>query len=181
MSRDAQLLAILDAGPIGPEALAGLSRQRRQAAEIGIAALIAALDAIEPDPDIEDGADDEPSLGSLGGCAGAGVADQRLWSCGGCGDIEEEDEHGGDLIDEPSLGAPEIHHDQRRWGQGHQGSRELDHDERADLSAFGWEQQQAVTRARHEAEAMVRRVRPAPPQAPDAANVIPFPLLRRAS
>ena len=242
--RDAQLLAILDAGPIGLEALASLSRERRRVAEAGIAALIAALDAIDPDPEAEpslgtpevefregglpyarghidqrrwsacarhptdrldfeeDTADDEPTMGviehamSVRHGFGFGVSvvdrvcDQTSWARGGDVDEREtENEHGGDILDErhdpeedePSLGAPENPHDQRHWVQGDQGSRELDHDEERIARDLTREQEQAVDCARREAEAMARKARPGLPQAPDATNVVPFTLVRRAS
>lgn len=235
--RERDLLAILDAGPIGPEALASLSRERRQVAEAGIAALIAALDALDPDPEAEpslgtpeiefrdnglplarghidqrrwsrgaprlaglvdleeDATDDEPNLGAPEcnmsiryGAELDRTCDQTSWARGWDTDEREhEDEHGGDILDErhdeeedePSLGAPEIHHDQRRWAQGDAGSQELDHDERNDLRALDREQRQALDHVRREAEAMLRKPQPV---AAAASNVIPFPLdLRRAS
>ena len=56
--RGAELLAILDAGPIDPAALALLSKGQRQRAQAGIDALIDYLDAVTPDADLE------PSLGA---------------------------------------------------------------------------------------------------------------------
>jgi hypothetical protein len=81
--------------------------------------LIAALDEIDGDETLEDGADEEPetdteldtadaepSLGSLTSCALWGAAaDQRGWAAGGTEDLEDEHdgrESGED--DEPSLG-----------------------------------------------------------------------------
>ncbi|MDP4022436.1 hypothetical protein Q8W71_07365 [Methylobacterium sp. NEAU 140] len=49
------------------------------------------LDALTPDPDIEEGGDTEPSLGSLGGS-------QLWWSRGGLDDREDGDDTGiGDV------------------------------------------------------------------------------------
>lgn len=61
--REQALLAILDAGPIVPADLATLSRWHRKRAQDGIDTLIAALDALQGDPDLEDGNDDEQTLG----------------------------------------------------------------------------------------------------------------------
>jgi hypothetical protein len=109
----------------------------RKAIADSIERLIDMLDAMSPDPDLEDGADDEPSLGwGLRGGQSflAGTApnlpptdtcdleldtsddepngDERDASCpanwakGGhwCEDVEEENEHGGDILDEPHDG-----------------------------------------------------------------------------
>lgn len=124
--RQSELLAILDAGPIAPADLAHLSRQRRRRAEDGIAALIDLLDALEPDPDLEDGGDDEPSLGSpevdFSGLTGRIVRgahiDQRHWADGRSNEGE----------DEPSLGSIESRwFEHLLWSGGYQ--RRPDHDE----------------------------------------------------
>ncbi|MER9309777.1 hypothetical protein NKI51_10705 [Mesorhizobium australicum] len=96
----------------------------RKAIAASIERLIDVLDAMSPDPDLEDGADDEPSLGSNAlGSYQAGTTDDREgdfadfedsgdehdasastnWAKGGhwCEDVEEENEHGGDILDEP--------------------------------------------------------------------------------
>lgn len=55
--------------------------------------LVAELDAMDGDPDLEDGADAEPSLGSLNPTT---WADQSNWSAGGTDELEDacEDEGG---------------------------------------------------------------------------------------
>ena len=89
--------------------------------------LIAILDDLDTDPEAE------PWLG-------AAIVlypvhdDQRLWALGANDDREQEDEHGGDMLDggdddrvdcEPILGSPE-NVDQTRWSQG--GRRDLECD-----------------------------------------------------
>ena len=109
--REAELLAILDAGPIGVEALAALSGSRRRLAQAGIDALIDYLDAVTPDADLE------PSLGANEPGCTAGT--HWIQSAPGR-DLEAVDED-GDVLDrgehdssdyEPSLGAPagSLHH-----------------------------------------------------------------------
>lgn len=67
---------------------------------------IAFLDETGGDPDLEDGADDEPSLGSLGGTAssygdhGFGMF-AETWAGGTLTDREIQNEDGGDINDEP--------------------------------------------------------------------------------
>lgn len=105
-----------------------------------IEAAIARLDEIDGDPDIEDGADDEPDLGRPEGMRqSAGYAgrdgewslgswsicvDQEFWGMGSVGDVE--DEHDGaepdcdaepDEDGEPSLGSNEDLN-QNRWSMG---------------------------------------------------------------
>lgn len=58
--------------------------------------MIAVLDALEPDPDLEDGADAEPSLG-WPEHRGIAQHDKSMSH----DDREEENEHGGDVCDEP--------------------------------------------------------------------------------
>ena len=73
-----------------------------QAHTAAIEALVAILDGLEPDPDLE------PSLGAQDP-AWEGT-DQELWAQQGNTDDREGDEHDGrepDVDDEPSLGAPE--------------------------------------------------------------------------
>ena len=111
--REAELLAILDAGPIGAEALAALSGSRRRLAQAGIDALIDYLDATTPDADLE------PSLGVPEHLMGYGWAWVRIdracsqahWAKGGRNDLEDEhdgrepdvdDEEGFDREDDPA-------------------------------------------------------------------------------
>lgn len=88
-------------------------RAVRRAAEDEIERLIALLDAIDPDPDLEDDPYleeeglDEPWLGAPERSA---IRGQAPWAAGWDDDREREDEH-----DEPDLGALEIV-DQSRWG-----------------------------------------------------------------
>ena len=117
-ARQAELLAILDAGPL-PHAF--MSRPQREAVQAGIDALIDYLDAITADPDLEDDGCDEPYMGRSE--TGAGKQPDFEMHAG------DECEDGGDC--EPSLGAPEVefdtgtrrivrrgHVDQRQWSDG---------------------------------------------------------------
>ena len=145
--RQSELLAILNAGPIASVDLAHLSRQRQKRAEAGIAALIDLLDALDGDPDLEDGGDTEPNCGDVGtygandecegddadsepslGATCFGSLWQDLWSSGDRRDLEEqcEDEgaciqsqpHDGETDQEPALGAPDGQIDQIHWHGG---------------------------------------------------------------
>ncbi len=84
---------------------AKLSPSTRRRIETAIEKLIAALDACDPDPDIEDGFDleEDPAEGGLGDMDGVneqhigeptlgGTAnfDQRLWAAGSNDDCEQE-------------------------------------------------------------------------------------------
>ncbi|ORE88182.1 hypothetical protein [Aurantimonas sp. 22II-16-19i] len=73
----------------------GLGQQKRQKIELRIEALINLLDELDGDPDLEDGADDEPDLGGHGHDTDAG------WQH----DLERDD-----ADDEPSLGRLETIH-----------------------------------------------------------------------
>lgn len=92
-------------------------------------------DREEEDED-EDGADAEPSLGSVGSSFGTALADQRLWACGSDDEREEENEHGGDIsderhdqeADESNLGAPDGRTSQIGWADGSPDERERDDD-----------------------------------------------------
>ncbi|CAN7695788.1 hypothetical protein [Mesorhizobium sp. LjNodule214] len=103
-----------------------IDRTSRKALATSIEVLIDMLDAISPDPDLEDTADDEPYLGWTAHGSNAGTTDDREgddsdfedsgdehdasatanWAKGGhwCEDVEEENEHGGDILDEPHDG-----------------------------------------------------------------------------
>lgn len=52
------------------------------------------LDSLDGDPDLEDGADAEPALGSIGGTAASRGCNQLLWSRGCTDDREEGDDNG---------------------------------------------------------------------------------------
>lgn len=76
--------------------------ENRTDLEALIEAAIARLDAMDPDADLEDGFDDEPSLGALECPADFGRG--TIWlNTAGC-DTDLEDDS---CEDEPSLGAPE--------------------------------------------------------------------------
>ena len=80
---------------IGPASLVRLAELRRSALEALIEELIALLDSIDGDPDLEDNADGEPSLGSTAKCIGNEcVEDLEFDDC--------DDEDGGD--EEPTMG-----------------------------------------------------------------------------
>lgn len=68
----------------------------RRRMEKAVERLIALMDEMDGDPDLEDGADDEHSLGSLRASCVMTGADQRGWAGGLGGDLEEacEDEGG---------------------------------------------------------------------------------------
>lgn len=70
----------------------------RRAIGVAIERLIAMLDAMDGDPDLEDGRDDEPSLGWTEAWGGRGYVACR--DDDGA-DREDENEHGGDISDEP--------------------------------------------------------------------------------
>ncbi|MCH4560329.1 hypothetical protein [Mesorhizobium jarvisii] len=73
----------------------------RKAIAASIEQLIDMLDAMSPDPDLEDGADNEPSLGwtDRGPQATSNVFLDGRGSA--YDDREEENEHGGDILDQP--------------------------------------------------------------------------------
>lgn len=96
---------------VDPRRIGAASAVRRRAViEARIEKLIAKLDRMDGDPDLEpeilngpgyfndiegDRADDEPSLGSVGSCYLPGP--QTRWASGGRTDLEQENEHGTDL------------------------------------------------------------------------------------
>ena len=87
-----------------------VDRTSRKALATSIEALIDMLDDISPDPDLEETADDEPSLGWT---SNGPQATSNLFLDGrgsAYDDREEENEHGGDINDEPQAGA-----DGRTW------------------------------------------------------------------
>ncbi len=149
-------------------------RTRRAEVEAAVDDLIDILDAIdaatadiEPDPDFEldhdgeDGGDDELSVGAPEKHPSPPHRDfgryvdtstncrQTQWAAGlnvaSRDEGEVEDEHGGDILDEPHdevgremepfFGAPEnhdAHPDQEQWAQGDDGERGEDEPDRAD-------------------------------------------------
>jgi hypothetical protein len=105
------------------------------------------LDEAEPDDEPEDDGCGEPSLGapesrvSYWGLGTGLDGNQSHWAAGGGLDLEEEDEHGGDIQDEPhdgldedgcepSLGALEFTATQLGWAFSDQ--RDLEHDDSDD-------------------------------------------------
>ncbi|PWB89880.1 hypothetical protein C5688_13655 [Methylocystis sp. MitZ-2018] len=116
---------IADAAPLFVEYRPGM--RRRIAAAVD--ALVALLDQIDGDSDVEedepleddapaeDVGDAEPSLGALGGTWNAEHFDQGAWAHGSKDDREDESElleHGGD--DEPTLGATTAINQECAWG-----------------------------------------------------------------
>jgi hypothetical protein len=109
----------------------------RHRLEEAIDQLIWLLDELDDDPDLEDGGDDEPELGSL---TSSGAMSQSQWAGGSGQDLEleegeDEPETGwiegedqtalslGFVFDgEPELGSPDGLEDQTRWGN-HLGDR----------------------------------------------------------
>ena len=106
--------------------------------------------------------------------------DQRMWACSF--DVDEREDVSEDEgaciqsrchdeeADEPSLGSPEIHHDQRRWGQG-KGCREGDHDGTGDLGQRRWEQRHELEQARRETTAALGSLRRYTPTHPPASAI----------
>ena len=134
--RAADLLAILDAGPL-PHAF--MSRAQRRAMQAGVDALIDYLDAIQPDCDLEptlgfvmpgelDECEPDPDSESSLAATEFGSLHQPLWSRGTRADLEEECEDEGACIQsqphdeendrEPALGAPDGIIDQTHWHGG---------------------------------------------------------------
>lgn len=72
---------------------------RRAELERRIEEAIALLDLLDDDADIEDGHDDEPTLGAENDHEGRS---QEFWAQSSrLDECEAEDEHGGDILDEP--------------------------------------------------------------------------------
>lgn len=90
---------------ITPEAFFLAWGRRRKEALIEV--LIDSLDAADSDPDLEDGGDAEPSLGSVSSCYGGG--DQTDWSDGRGDDLEDSGLGNDDLeeVNEDSDGNPD--------------------------------------------------------------------------
>ncbi|GAA4185852.1 hypothetical protein [Shinella granuli] len=79
--------------------MAALETFRRSELERRIEEMIALLDLLDDDADIEDGHDDEPTLGAENDHEGRS---QEFWAqSSGLDECEAEDEHGGDILDEP--------------------------------------------------------------------------------
>ena len=101
-------MATIDINTAGAVALTpkgeayALAQAGRREIEAEIERLIAVLDRWDGDPDLE------PSMGALELASLAGPDDQTLWSEGGnVDDREIENEHGGDILDEPHDGNSE--------------------------------------------------------------------------
>lgn len=97
----------------------------RQSIETEIEHLMEVLDYLDPDPDLEDGGDDEPSIGAPEAQAGAW---RGLWPEGN-DDREQDDfdlEDNGDF--EPSLGSLNNYHRQLQWADGNRHELEDEHD-----------------------------------------------------
>lgn len=85
---------------------AAASRKRRREVEAHIESLIDLLDTMDGDPDFEDGGDLEPDLGAAERHPGIfwgidGGHTQERWADGINDGREIENEHGGDVQDEP--------------------------------------------------------------------------------
>lgn len=79
--------------------MAALETFRRSELERRIEEMIALLDLLDDDADIEDGHDDEPTLGAENDHEGRS---QEFWAQPSrLDESEAEDEHGGDILDEP--------------------------------------------------------------------------------
>lgn len=94
----------------------------RRSIENAIERLIALLDTLDPDADFESDADGEPSIGWPDGSPGRGAVACEV---AGEDDREDENEHGGDILDElhdacdegddePDLGRLETMHQGKR-------------------------------------------------------------------
>ena len=78
--------------------MAALENVRRSELERRIEEMIALLDLLDDDADIEDGHDDEPTLGAENDHEGRS---QEIWAqASRLDECEAEDEHGGDIQDE---------------------------------------------------------------------------------
>lgn len=95
------------AAPSSPAAL-------RRKIEDTIERLISLLDELEPDPDLEDGGDDEPSLGSLNLTGIGKAAAHNATPAQNCA-----------RVDASSLRNCDSGMDQRRWAYGANDEREL--------------------------------------------------------
>lgn len=79
--------------------MAALENFRRSELERRIEEMIALLDLLDDDADIEDGHDDEPTLGAENDHEGRS---QEVWAQSSrLDECEAEDEHGGNILDEP--------------------------------------------------------------------------------
>src|SRR4051812_41959356 len=95
-------------GSFVPTEFIEVTPARRRALASAVESLIAFLDALDPDPDLEEsadaepGGDREPTMGAPEGLAGQSAYE---WARGSPDDeCEQENEHGGDIQDEPHDG-----------------------------------------------------------------------------
>jgi hypothetical protein len=110
---------------------ADLPASTRKKIEAALERLIAALDALDPDPDLEEGGDDEPDQDAEASLSATNAVNQeQAWSSGWFqgSDLEFDGETAPSADSEPSLGSPE-HCPQVHWAQGGRDDRE-DDDER---------------------------------------------------
>ncbi|GMB82868.1 hypothetical protein NN6n1_36510 [Shinella zoogloeoides] len=119
--------------------MAALESFRRSELERRIEEMIALLDLLDEDPDIEDSHDDEPTLGAENDHESSS---QEFWAQSSeLDECEAEDEHGGDILDEPHDGEGDDEPalgwsgDGRGWIDGND-PRCLE-DDRADMSLAG--------------------------------------------
>jgi hypothetical protein len=114
-----------------PAAATGLPASTRKKIEAALERSIAALDLLDPDPDLEQGGDDEPDQDEEPSLGATHALDQgdawRAPTALGI-DLEFDGETAPSADSEPSLGSPE-HSRQIHWAQGGRDDRE-DDDER---------------------------------------------------
>src|SRR4051812_47039878 len=90
---------------------------RRVEIENQIEELITLLDTIDPDPDLEEEPDREPSLGATGCWNGTDHSwGWRRPTPASLDEAEEENEHGGDIQDEPHDGELDQREGDDLWG-----------------------------------------------------------------
>ena len=112
--------------PVGPAAPVSNPPIPRAALEHAIEALVALLDALDPDPDLEPNGDEEPSLGWPNPDRRAGAASQHSL----CPEVRDGD-------NEPSLGWSDM---EARYGQyDHLARQGLEHEHDGSEPSLGWQ------------------------------------------
>ena len=105
----------------------GLTPAFQQRLGEAIEGLIALLDEIQGDPDLEDGQDDEPTGDEEPSIGSSQAGSQAHWAYG------TDEREGGEADAEPSLASPERHGSQARWAQGSRSDREGEDEHGGDI------------------------------------------------